>query len=421
MAEQAVRVLPRIAFVFGDATLAEHVRDAVAGQAEITYAVPAGDFDAARLASAHVTAALVNVDGGDWLDDIEARLDAAGVPVVFNDPDYSKGLEGWDRARWVRHLAAKLRGSDDFDPPRPPVPDPAPAAADAPAADAEAVALAAAASPVSAPATVAPASPAAAPAAVVPGAATLLQQPLSAHEIESMTADFVAVPAPQVAATSAWHAVSASLQVAPAPPPSQPDPPTDAAPVAASMAAAMPADAPAAPDAPTPDADLLDVDTEELSAMIDARLAEPEPEPVAGTALAWDAPAATGDSAGAAAWEPPAATTEGAPASAAADTPAEPAAPAGAATTAAVDPDADVLASLPSLDDWELVDADAAPAAAHPHQPAVEPEFPDSLAGLTLVPIDPTGPAASNTMEPIERWIDASANRSKPKGDGDKA
>src|SRR5581483_10831780 len=28
-------------------------------------------------------------------------------------------LAGWARARWARHLAAKLRGSEDVDPPRP--------------------------------------------------------------------------------------------------------------------------------------------------------------------------------------------------------------------------------------------------------------------------------------------------------------
>jgi two-component system chemotaxis response regulator CheB/chemosensory pili system protein ChpB (putative protein-glutamate methylesterase) len=42
--------------------------------------------------------------------------------VVFNDGQASRRLEGWDRARWARHLAMKVLAMGDADPPRPPAP-----------------------------------------------------------------------------------------------------------------------------------------------------------------------------------------------------------------------------------------------------------------------------------------------------------
>jgi chemosensory pili system protein ChpB (putative protein-glutamate methylesterase) len=119
--ERATTERPRIAFVFGDGgeAAAEHVREAISEHADIVYTTAAKDFDAIRLTDSGATAALVNVDDGDWLEALEARLNAVGVKVVFNDPEISKSLEGWEHARWLRHLSAKLRGSADVDPPRP--------------------------------------------------------------------------------------------------------------------------------------------------------------------------------------------------------------------------------------------------------------------------------------------------------------
>ncbi|MGN6191507.1 MAG: hypothetical protein ACTHM4_05110, partial [Rhodanobacteraceae bacterium] len=119
MPDRAMETLPRIALVFGDEAAVAHVREAMAGHVEIEYASAAVDFDAARLASAGVASALVNLDGGDWLETVESALHAAGIAVVYNDPEMSQSLEGWSRARWLRHLVAKLRGSRDVDPPRP--------------------------------------------------------------------------------------------------------------------------------------------------------------------------------------------------------------------------------------------------------------------------------------------------------------
>ncbi len=433
MADQAARALPRIAFVFGDASLAEHVRDAVTGYAEITYSVPAQDFDAARLADAQVASALVNVDGGDWLDEVESRLGAAGVPVVFNDPGYSCGLDGWDRARWLRHLTAKLCGSQDFDPPRPAAGATEPAAAlaedVAPAAGEATAGNASVATNVADTAgdAVADEQPSSSSDAVA-------ERPLSPREIETMTANFVAAPGQHTESASAWQPTAVTVHVSTPPfvPVSLPETTVQSEPAVfdpdvfeqyvSEPDAAVPGEAPQPasdaprPPEPYPTADPLDVDTEALSAMIDERLAQPEPS--VGMRAAWDAPdAATGDT----------------PAHAAASPLGEPEPPvlkagdgnsmpvAYAVAVPADDPDADVLASLPSLDDWQLLDADAIPAVAKSGSTPVAPDLPESISSLTLVPMDPLGLGMPINTDPIERWIDDGAGRTKPKGDGDKA
>ena len=127
MPEHAVNELPRIALVYGQEAAVAHVREAVGGQVDVVYAASADEFDFTRMHDTRAMAALVNLDGGDWLDAVEARLQEAGVAVIYNDPEISRGLEGWERARWLRHLVAKLRGSRDVDPPRPePIASPAP-------------------------------------------------------------------------------------------------------------------------------------------------------------------------------------------------------------------------------------------------------------------------------------------------------
>ncbi|MGH8147197.1 MAG: hypothetical protein ACREPY_12765 [Rhodanobacteraceae bacterium] len=456
MADQASSELPRIAFVFYDAALAAHVREAVAGHVEIVYAASSAEFEAARLADARVAAALVNVDGGDWLEAIEAKLQTTGVRVVFNDPEISQGLEGWERARWLRHLTAKLRGSMDFDPPRPVVPM---ASSPAAVANNELPDVVAAA-----PAVVS------VPDAVPENEESVVERPLSPHEIETMTADFVAVPempgldvppmrssedlaviaAVQVAPVAAPSRESRELPEALSENPAQATSSSIAAPNAASMLAAepvLPVDVAASAQIDSDATGLLDVDTEALSAMIDARLAAPESHGLPSEGETWAIPAAANSSADTVetrtdsmhdqleahyseeapvpvvdAPAPPVITASDAGAPAA---PAATASDAGAPTTPVVtagDTDADVLASLPSLDDWRLLDPDTevAPTAA----PAVEtkapePVLPDSFAGLELVPMETIVPIERNT-DPIERWLDESETVRKAQADGNK-
>lgn len=53
----------------------------------------------------------------DALDRFNDVLAAPDIEVMFDDAEVTRGLEGWDLARWARHLAAKLVGSDVLPPP----------------------------------------------------------------------------------------------------------------------------------------------------------------------------------------------------------------------------------------------------------------------------------------------------------------
>jgi two-component system chemotaxis response regulator CheB/chemosensory pili system protein ChpB (putative protein-glutamate methylesterase) len=403
MPDHATETLPRIALVFGEEATAAHVREAMAGHVDIVYASAAADFDAARLASAGAASALVNLDGGDWLDGVESALHAAGIAVVYNDPEISRSLDGWARARWLRHLVAKLRGSRDVDPPRPEAMSRATTTEPlAIVADAASPRVAVAADD-SAFANAVEKTGAVAPAAVV-------ELPLSPEEIETMTVDFVGA---QVSAPAVEPLAEAAHDV-PVPEVSQPDAaqmptmenalafePALDAPTETLAVADESLDADASQQAPAGfdfEAEAaLDVDTEALSAMIDARLAEPESAQNQDPTQVWRevsggaVPPAQQDQ-----------VSEAEPMTQ--DTPIPEPIPAPAAA-AAVD-DADVLASLPSLDDWALVDPDVAPAAAASSgaRKAPEPVLSEAFAGLELVPMETIVPLRVDA-DPIERWF----------------
>lgn len=129
MDESHASALTPIALVCNQDADLQMLQAALAGKVEVVYASAVADFDSVKLAASGAHAALVNLDGGDWLDTLGKQLDAAGVHAVFNDSDVSARLDGWDRARWLRHLVAKLRGDRDVDPPRPEGPSGVPAAA----------------------------------------------------------------------------------------------------------------------------------------------------------------------------------------------------------------------------------------------------------------------------------------------------
>ena len=222
--------LPRIALLYADEALLAHVEQTLAAlRVPVVYRAGIEQVDHAALAGARPEIALINLDDrcGEKLDAVTAALDAAGVPIVFNDADISNGLEGWGRARWARHLCAKLCGKDDVDPPRPAqaaaqtvAAPPVVAAAEAPRAPAAVMASPAAAVKVSpAPAAVveSPANPAEIvapePPADEPASAS---RPLSQGEIDALVADFPSDAVAAGADTEEWSAqIDALLANAP--------------------------------------------------------------------------------------------------------------------------------------------------------------------------------------------------------------
>lgn len=207
--------LPRTALLYTDDALLAHVEQALAAlRVPVVYRAALAHADHAALAGARPEIALVNLDDrcGEELDALTATLDAAGVPIVFNDADISHGLEGWARARWARHLCAKLCGKEDVDPPRPAQPAAMQAAVAAPVAAPAAGIEMSIAAPVESAAPIQETGPAD-PVAGEPDSAS---RPLSQGEIDALVADF---PSEAVVAgkdTEAWSAqIDALLADAP--------------------------------------------------------------------------------------------------------------------------------------------------------------------------------------------------------------
>ena len=405
MFDDASPVLPRVALVFGDAGPAGHLRDAVSNHVRIVYETSASDFDASQLSASQATAALVNLDGCEWLEAIEARLDEAGVRVVFNDPEISGRLEGWEQARWLRHLTAKLSGHGNFDPPRPLVEAMTNAANDESGTESE--------------------SGCARDPDV--DALEVVERPLSPTEIASMTADFGATR-DRPMTSDVDEAASGETRS-----PDTADKGSDEemamnasteaereAPVSGSAANHLP-DA-AAPESDTNTADFtgsgaLDVDTEALSAMIDARLAR-APDHASPESPVWRVVEDDTDVA--------VDSLQSEPESG--DTTATEYTPTAAGVSAPPVDDSEVTKGLPALDDWQLVDPESTVAVIIPKQEEASVSvFLDSLDGLELMPMETPVPVAQRREEPIERWMhdvdkpDAAASNKKSGPNGDEA
>jgi two-component system chemotaxis response regulator CheB/chemosensory pili system protein ChpB (putative protein-glutamate methylesterase) len=125
---------PGIALLFDDGELGKQLRLALQEHgARIVHEGTVGSLSRDLLMESGAEVVVVNLDDedDDALDHLYEVIDGDTPRVVFNDGQASRALDGWDRARWARHLAAKVMASADVDPPRPltaaslvvPVPD----------------------------------------------------------------------------------------------------------------------------------------------------------------------------------------------------------------------------------------------------------------------------------------------------------
>lgn len=113
---------PAVALLFDDAQLGAHLRDALQERgARIVHEGTLAGLTREALEHAGAQVVVVNLDddAADDLDRLYDVIDGDRPRVVFNDADASRGLDGWDRARWARHLAVKVLAEGDLDPPRP--------------------------------------------------------------------------------------------------------------------------------------------------------------------------------------------------------------------------------------------------------------------------------------------------------------
>jgi two-component system chemotaxis response regulator CheB/chemosensory pili system protein ChpB (putative protein-glutamate methylesterase) len=111
-----------VALLFDDSDLGGQLREALSELgARIVYDAGLASFDRDALVAAAADVIVIDLDdpSDDDLDRLYAAVDGDRPRLVFNDADVSKGLAGWDKARWARHLASKVLVGFDIDPPRP--------------------------------------------------------------------------------------------------------------------------------------------------------------------------------------------------------------------------------------------------------------------------------------------------------------
>lgn len=175
-----------VAFIHHAGEGGNSTREAIlASGARLVYIADTHAFDRAALAEAGADVVIVDLHGDDDVD--FERLDALAEDyrVIFNDLEVSATLEGWDRARWQRHLIAKIVGGET-DPPRPP--------------DAEAIPAPVARAAVPEPVVAAAAALEAQAAAPAEPVADVPPVPASASEVDLAFADWEMPPPVDAAA-----------------------------------------------------------------------------------------------------------------------------------------------------------------------------------------------------------------------------
>jgi chemosensory pili system protein ChpB (putative protein-glutamate methylesterase) len=87
--------------------------------AEVVAVQDPGDGDPAAIAAARPAAVLVALEPAleEALERYDAVLSEPGRLVIYDEVAVAARREGWDAARWARHLAAKLGGHADVLPP----------------------------------------------------------------------------------------------------------------------------------------------------------------------------------------------------------------------------------------------------------------------------------------------------------------
>jgi len=113
-----------VALLYQAGQLGSHLKNALGelGAAVVYEAAPASvDRDALENSGARVVIVNLDAESDNYIDALYDLLDAGDYEVVFNDAQVSSNLQGWDQARWVRHLGSKiLRKPEIIEPPRPP-------------------------------------------------------------------------------------------------------------------------------------------------------------------------------------------------------------------------------------------------------------------------------------------------------------
>ena len=111
---------PRVVLLARAGKAADQLADALhqAGAELLTTADPA-NADEAALRALHPQAVLVALEPSieHMLDRLDGFLSDPSLTVIYDEADVAAHRAGWDAARWVRHLSAKLRHDSNVLPP----------------------------------------------------------------------------------------------------------------------------------------------------------------------------------------------------------------------------------------------------------------------------------------------------------------
>lgn len=115
--EISSRGVPRVAMIYELPPPKDYLQDALAEvhiPLSATYRV--GELESLELSGTDVILVTIDEAMEPYLDKITEFAADASLPVVFEESDVSRHLDGWERNRWLRHLRAKIVGSSDTRP-----------------------------------------------------------------------------------------------------------------------------------------------------------------------------------------------------------------------------------------------------------------------------------------------------------------
>jgi chemosensory pili system protein ChpB (putative protein-glutamate methylesterase) len=114
------RGAPRVLLLARAGEARDRLGDALAqAGADVILVADPVSADPAEVVANNPQAVLVALEPAveDALERFEALLSNPGITVIFDEAELAAQRSGWDAARWVRHLAAKLHRHDDVLPP----------------------------------------------------------------------------------------------------------------------------------------------------------------------------------------------------------------------------------------------------------------------------------------------------------------
>lgn len=108
---------PRVAMIYEVPPPKDYLQDALR-EAHIPLAAKyrVGDLESLELAGTDVILVTIDEAMEPYLERVSEFVADTRLPVVFEESEVSRHLDGWDRNRWLRHLRAKILGSSDTRP-----------------------------------------------------------------------------------------------------------------------------------------------------------------------------------------------------------------------------------------------------------------------------------------------------------------